>query len=167
MATHDHPWSGPTRRWPLILGWGLAIAALVVVVVVVLSRNSTTVVRTVIERVPTTPGDVTQDTPAGALADAEAFWAGSDDLPGSGSYTLAYRLDSYTSTTATLESWDVVTGNGDASWQTLKVTVRYANGRWQPVGVMDFETLADPTVNPSSSQFNAAIASFHRFPGAP
>ena len=167
MATHDHPWSGSTRRWPLILGWGLAIAALVVVVVVVLSRNSTTVVRTVIERVPATLASVTQDTPVGALADAQAYWTASDNVSGSGSYTMAYRLDVYSPSTATFDAWGVVAGNGDASWQRDRVTVHYTNGRWQPVGVKDFETLVDPAVNPSSPQFNATIASFHRFPGAP
>jgi hypothetical protein len=168
MARHDHLWSGSTRRWQLILGWGLAIAALVVVVVVVLSRNSTTVVRTVIERVPATLASVTQDTPAGALADAEAFWAASDAIPGKlQTWTLAYKVDSYTPLAATLESWGFATGGGEAGWRTVRVTVHYARGRWQPVGVLDFASFADPAGDPASPQFDTTIASFHRFPGQP
>src|SRR5450755_3625689 len=103
MAAHDDPWSGAMRRWPIILGWGLAVAALVVVVVVLLTRNSTTVVRTVIERVPAASAAVTEDTPAGAVAAAQGFWAASDGAPGATqSWTLEYRIDSYTLTAATL-----------------------------------------------------------------
>lgn len=169
MSTHGQSWpGGGARRWPVILAWVLALAAVAAFLVVLLGGNSTTVVRTVIVPMPTASAPLTQDTAAGALTDAEQFWAASDDLPGSGSYTVAYRLDSYASTTATLEGWGVVTGNGDAKWQTTRVTVHYSNGRWQPVGVREFETVVEPIANPLlAPQFNARVASFHRFPGAP
>lgn len=157
------------RRWPIILGWGLAVAALVVVVVVLLTRNSTTVMRTVIERVPAASAAVTEDTPAGAVAAAQGFWAASDGAPGATqSWTLEYRIDSYTLTAATLEGWGVAADSNGSRWQTVKVTVRYSSGSWRPpANAAGIEVSVDPALDPSSSGFNRAIASFHRFAGAP
>jgi hypothetical protein len=156
------------RRWPAIVAWAVALAAVAAFLVALLERGSTTLVRTVIVPMPAASVPVTQDSSAGALSDAEAFWAQTDATPGRlQTWTLAYKIESYTPATAILDSWGLATGGGVAGWRRVHVTVHYRNGRWQPVGVTDFAMVADSALNPASSQFDATISSFNRFPGAP
>lgn len=169
MNTHGQSWSGGgARRWPVVLAWVLALAAVAAFLVVLLGGNSTTVVRTVIVPTPVGAAPVTVDTQGGALTDAEAFWTSADAAAGNPqTWTLAYRVDSFTPSIATLESWALVTGGGQTGWQRERVTIHYANGRWQPVAGPNVEIVADPSVDPSSPRFDGAIASFRRFPGVP
>jgi hypothetical protein len=169
MSTHGHSWSDRvTSQWSVILAWVLSVAAVAALVAVLFGGHSTTVVRTVIVRTPPVSAAVTEDTPAGALADAQAFWAGTDGTPGRlQTWTLAYKIDTYTPSTATLDSWGLATGGGEAGWRRVRVTVHYGSGRWQPVAVTDFAMVPDSTLDPSSPQFARTIAQFHRFPGAP
>jgi len=169
MAAHDRPSSARPRRWSAILAWGLAIASVAGLVVVAVNTSSTTVVRTVIERGPSTPGSVTQDAPAGALAAAQAFWAASDaDAGPVDSWTLEYRVDTYTPAAANLEGWGVARDRSGTRWQTVTVTVRYSSGRWRPPPTAaGIEVALDPSLDPSSPHFATAIASFRRLPGTP
>ena len=171
MRMRGRSWSDRlARRWSVIvLAWVLAIAAAAAFVVVLLGGNSTTVVRTVIVRTPAVSAAVTQDTPAGAVAAGQAFWDASDAAAGSvGSWTLEYRVDSYTPAAASLEGWGVMSDSSGTQWQTVTVTVRYSDGEWRPPATAaGIKVALDPSFDPSSPQFAAAIASFHRFAGAP
>jgi hypothetical protein len=157
MAKHDHPWSGSTRRWPLILGWGLAIAALVVVVVVLLNRNSTTVVRTLIERVPAASPTVYQDTQAGAVAAEEAYSASQETQ---GSWSLGYKVDSYTLTSATFDVWGMFVENSRLSYGVETDTMAWNGRQWVQSG--------GTTTNPyGPSPGDPRSKAYVRFPDQP
>ncbi len=185
-------------RWPA-RRLGLVVLLAVAVAAGWLLHGSRTVKRTVTVQVPTAPATVYQDTQAGAVAAAEVTLSQgataclpgvrcppADDYPlgggGGDSWSLGYRILSYTPRSAVAEAWQVTifagtsgsgaSGGSSVSWGTTKLTVYWNGSRWEP-RVAEQIALNGPTPPPNNTTgsasfaFQSEMSAWTRFPGAP
>ena len=140
------------------------------------------------------PSSVSEHTPAGAVAAAEAnlvqaetscVGSGPCQSPaayslgpdGGGLWSLAYRIKSYSPQHAVVEAWQLqVAAGGSApstlAWELADVPVAWTGSRWTQTGQVS-QVASGPTPPPdqtagaASRSFARMIAPFRRFPGAP
>ncbi|MGA2925033.1 MAG: hypothetical protein ABSG43_03405 [Solirubrobacteraceae bacterium] len=158
MNTHGQSWfGGGARRWPVILAWILALAAVAAFLVVLLGGNSTTVVRTVIVRTTAPSPTVYQDTQAGAVAAEEAYSASQETQ---GSWSLGYKVDSYTPMSATFDVWGMFVSNSGVSYGVETDTMAWNGRQWAQSG--------GTTTNPyGPSPGDPRSKAYVRFPDQP
>lgn len=196
-ATHGPIPNRPARgtAW---LARGRTVATLILLVLAALigwlvhSPGTKTVTRTIAPP----PATIYKHNQAGAVAAAEAnlvqaetsclkgyercqspsaYSLGPD---GGGLWSLAYRVKSYSPTSAVIEAWQfgVDAGGGGASsrlaWGLADVPVKWTGTEWRQEGQVS-QTASGPTPPPDQTSglrtqaFARTIASFWRFPGAP
>ena len=202
MPLLRRPYAGPydheRRR-----GWPAAISALTALLVAGLigwaignAGESGARTRTVTHTVTTAmvPSSVYEHTRAGAVAAAEAnlvqaetscVGGGPCQAPaayslgpdGGGLWSLAYRIKSYSTSGAVVETWQLGIAAGESgpsqlAWQLADVPVTWTGSRWRQSGQVSTNP-SGPAPPPngstaaSSEAFARTIAAFWRFPGAP
>jgi hypothetical protein len=141
------------------------------------------------------PPTVYQHTPQGAVAAAEANLVQAETgclqgyercqspdayslrPDGGGVWSLAYRIKSYTPTSAVVEAWQLGIASGGPGtsrlgWGLVDVPVSWTGHSWRQLGQVT-QLATGPTPPPdqsagtASQSFARSIASFWRFPGAP
>ncbi|MGA2014739.1 MAG: hypothetical protein ABSH51_30015 [Solirubrobacteraceae bacterium] len=148
MATARGPIPNrPDRRIALSVGGrraGAIVMALIAALIGWIAHTPGT--KTVTHTIKQAPATIHQDTPAGAVAAVQAFFARTAEqqapppAPRNGpgkvteSWQLGWRMTSYTPLKATVETWGVVLeggfGTSGQSWLFNDVPLTWQGGRW-------------------------------------